>query len=64
MDQEKLDDALRRAQIISSRIRSGADLEAQQKITAYQEPLTWSRPALGISEQAWQHVQAITTRPS
>ena len=64
MDQAKLDDAKRRAEIISNRIRSRADELVRRKITAFQENLSWDLGQLGIDEEAWRHVQAIEANPA
>lgn len=64
MDQAKLDDARRRAEIISNRIRSRADELVRVKIMAFREKLFWDRGQLGIDEEAWHHVEAIKATPA
>lgn len=64
MDEAKLDDARRRAEIISNRIRSRADKLVRGKIMAFQEKLLWDRGQLGIDEEAWHHVEAIKAKPA
>ncbi|MCY4214945.1 MAG: XcyI family restriction endonuclease [Gammaproteobacteria bacterium] len=64
MDEAKLDDAKRRAEIISNRIRSRADELVRRKIMAFQGNLSWDRGQLGIDEEAWRHVQAIKVNPA
>ena len=64
MDEEKLDDARRRAEIISNRIRSRADELVRGKILAFPKSLSWDPGQLGIDEEAWRHVEAIDVEPS
>ena len=64
MDQAKPDDAKRRAEIISNRIRSRADELVRRKITAFQGNLSWNPGQLGIDREAWGHVQAIKANPA
>ena len=64
MDNDRLDDAKRRAQIISERIRSRTDEVVRGKILDFQKKLSWNRKQLAIDEGAWLQVQAIKANPA
>ena len=59
MDPHKLDEARKRALIISSRVRSRIDEAIRDKILAFPGALQWEPEQYGIDRTAWQYVKEI-----
>ena len=59
MDPHKLDEARKRALIISSRVRSRIDEAIRGKILAFPGELQWEPEQYGIDRTAWQYVKEI-----
>ena len=59
MDKERLEEARKRAQIISHRIRSRNDEAVRSKIQDYPDELYCRPEDLGIDLEAWRYIDSI-----
>lgn len=63
MARNKLEDAKKRARIISTRIRARTDEAVREKIASFAEKLSWAPEDCGIDREAWRRIEEIGVSP-